>query len=331
MIIKEAKGFGATIDEAKENAIKNLNASEFDDIQFDVISMPKKKILGIFGGSDAEVRAYIEVPDKKTFDKKTNSKDKNIKNTEKKQAKEVKAPEKAQPKAVEKEAEKAVQERSVKEVPEYGEPVDADKIPADSNAGKAVAYIKTILASLGCENVSIKVASRENGSLIMLDGEDLSVLIGRRGETLDALQYLAGLVANSGGGHYKIAINIGNYRERREETLIALAKRMAKQALETGKCRTLEPMNPYERRIIHTAIQEIEGVESASFGEDANRRVVIAPTGVEMKPRMNGGKRSARRRPERKNRSSSRKSSPSVANLREPRKDSDVPLYGKVN
>lgn len=313
-MIKEAKGFGSTIDEAKENAIKNLGASDFDDIQFDVISMPKKKVLGLFGGNEAEVRAYIEVPDK---------------NENKKQGKKEKPAKKAPIKENKPEIkeEKAEQKKPVKEVSEYGEPVDADTVPADSNVGKAVTYIKTVLANLECGEVSIKVANRENASLIILDGEDLNVLIGKRGETLDALQYLAGLAANNGGGHYKISLNIGNYRERREETLIALANRMAAQAIKAGKCRTLEPMNPYERRIIHTAVQAIDGVESVSFGEGIERRVVIAPSGVEIKPRMNNNRRGSRRQ----GRSSKLQSQVVSAPAREPKKDSDIPLYGKIN
>ncbi len=326
-MIKEAKGFGATIDEAKENAIKNLGASDFDDIQFDVIAMPKKKVLGIFGGNVAEVRAYIELPDKKENKKKPK------KEKPAPKAKEV-APKKAEkPVKPEKAEVKPQPKKEIRETPEYGEPVDEKEFSADSVVGKAIAYVKSVLASIDCKDVDIKVASRENASLIIINGDDLSVLIGRRGETLDALQYLAGLVANNGGGHYKISLNIGDYREKREETLTKLAVRIAAQALAAGKCRTLEPMNPYERKIIHTSVQNIEGVQSASFGEGSDRRVVIAPLGVELKPRMNNrgsrgkndrrGGRDSRRRPS----SQTVQSAPA----REPKKDSDIPLYGKIN
>ena len=321
-MIKEAKGFGATIDEAKENAIKNLNASDFDDIQFDVIAMPKKKVLGLFGGSDAQVRAYIEVPDKKET-KKSGKNQKPAKKNEKNNANDIKAQpikeEKAEPKKV------------PKELPQYGEAVDASDIDTQSPQGKAIEYIKTVLANLNCGEISIKVASRENASLIILDGEDLNILIGRRGETLDAIQYLASLAANNGGGHYKISLNVGNYREKREETLTALANRIAAQAIKAGKCRTLEPMNPYERRIIHTAVQAIDGVQSASFGEGVERRVVIAPDGVEIKPRMNHNRHSRGRR------NTGRSQRPRIAAntvsapVREPKKDTDIPLYGKIN
>ena len=303
-LIKEAIGFGATVDEAKENAIANLGASDFDDIQFEIISLPKKKVLGMFGGNKAEVKAFVEVPDLKP----------------KKEKKEK--PQKAKAKPVVKE-EKAKPE--VKAVKEYGDAVDVSEIDAESCAGKAVAYVKETLALMGCGEIDIKVASRENGSLISIDGEDLSIVIGRRGETLDALQYLAGLAANNGGGHYKISLNIGNYREKREETLINLANRISAQVLKTGKSRTLEPMNPYERRIIHTAVQAIEGVVSNSFGEGNGRRIVISVEGAEVKPpRFNDRRRSGR---------PSRSQAPKTvaAPSREPKKDSDMPLYGKIN
>ena len=117
-------------------------------------------------------------------------------------------------------------------------------------------------------------------------------MIGHRGETLDAIQQLTSLAANVGeSGYYRIVLNTGDYRQKREQTLINLAKRMSAQAIKTGKCRTLEPMNPYERRIIHTAVQAIDGVTSTSFGEGSSRRVVIAPNGVTPKPRNEIGRR----------------------------------------
>ncbi len=316
-MIKEAKGFGATMEEAKENAVKNLNASDYDDIQFEIISFPKKKVLGIFGGSDAEVRAYVELPDKKD-NKKKPKRDKPVQ-------KKNEQPKKPAEKSVAKNTEKAEKIAS-----EYSEPIDAAELPADSAAANAVKYIKAILEGIGCTQTTIKAATRENGVLLIIDGEDLSILIGRRGETLDSLQYLAGLAANNGGGHYKVSLDICNYRSKREDALIALANRLAAQALKAGKCRTLEPMNPYERRIIHTAVQAIEGVKSGSFGEGNSRRVVIAPEGVELKPRMND-RRGGNRRGGRPSGNSRPSQTVSTTPAREPKKDSDTPLYGKIN
>lgn len=327
-MIKEARGFGNTIDEAKEKAIADLHASENDDIQFEVISTPKKKTLGLFGGRQAEVRVFIEIPDEKPKPQK-----KAAPKAQKKENKPVKAAEKpAKAPTPKKEAQKPqdkpapAQSRKYDIHEGYGEAVDASELPSDSKAGKAVAYLKTILLGLGCTELKIKVAQKENAALIELDGEGLGAVIGHRGETLDSIQYLTGLAANNGGGYYKVAINIGNYREKREEALINLAKRVSAQVLKTGKSRSLEPMNPYERRIIHTAVQGIDGVVSNSFGEGSSRRVVIAVEGGDIRPpRRESGKRdgySRRRAPQK----------PAADTpAREPKRDSDMPLYGKIN
>lgn len=326
-LIKEAIGFGATVEEAQENALKELNASEMDDVQFEIVSMPKKKVLGIFGGSKAEVKATLEVADKKPKPSKKPAakKEKNeVKSEVKAEVKKTEKPVKA-----EKPAEEKIEPAKDKVDDGYSPAVGMDEIPADSPAGKAAAYLKTIIASLNCGEVDIKVALKENGALLLLNGDDLSIIIGRRGETLDAVQYLASLAANNGGGHYKVSINVGDYREKREETLTNLAKRVSAQALKAGKCRTLEPMNPYERRIIHTAVQNIEGVVSGSFGEGSNRRVVIAPEGVELRPRRDDRRRSGGR--SHSHGGSRPKTSVVESASREPKRDSDIPLYGKIN
>ena len=116
----------------------------------------------------------------------------------------------------------------------------------------------------------------------MLTGENIGFIIGHRGETLDSLQYLASLVANHvDESYYRITLDVGNYREKRKETLENLGRKMAARAVKTGRNASLEPMNPYERRIIHTAVQEVEGAKSWSEGEDLARHVVIGPEGGE--------------------------------------------------
>lgn len=315
-MIKEAIGTGLTIDEAREDAALKLGAAEDADVQFEVITFPKKKTLGLFGGCKAEVKAFIELPDEKP--KKKNDKKAN-KPVEKKQ----------EPKKNEAKPETKKAEKKNDVTKEYGPAVDASELAADSRPAKAIEFLKPILKNLGCENVTFKVSERENAALIELEGEGLGAIIGHRGETLDALQFLAGLASNNGGGYYKVSLNIGNYREKREDTLINLANRIAEQVLKTGKCRTLEPMNPYERRIIHTAVQAIEGITSASFGEGVNRRVVIGKEGTELKPLRNDrghGRRDDRRRGGRRP-----SNKVEVAPNREPKKDSDIPLYGKIN
>lgn len=311
-MIREAIGFGADISEAQEDAREKLGASSEDDVQFEIISQSKKKILGLFGGSKAEVRAYIEIPDPKPQKTKKNNK----KTNEPKKAENKAAPQKAQ----NEKKEEAPQKEEINAVAE-------SEIPADSKTGKAIAYIKKILPELGCENVVIKAAEKENGAIIILEGEGLGTIIGHRGETLDSLQYLTSLAANNGGGYFKVTLNIGNYREKREQTLISLAKRVSAQVLRNNRSRALEPMNPYERRIIHTAVQDIEGVTSNSIGEGSNRRVVIYPEGGDMRPPRRNDNR-------RRNGGRDRKPSQTVSSAptREPKKDTDnIPLYGKIN
>lgn len=311
-MIREAIGFGADISEAQEDAREKLGASSEDDVQFEIISQSKKKILGIFGGSKAEVRAYIEIPDPKPQKSKKNTKKTN---EPKKAVNKAKTP-KTQPEK----KEEAPKKEEINAVAE-------SEIPADSKTGKAIAYIKKILPELGCENVVIKAAEKENGAIIILEGEGLGAIIGHRGETLDSLQYLTSLAANNGGGYFKVTLNIGNYREKREQTLISLANRVSAQVLRNNRSRALEPMNPYERRIIHTAVQDIEGVTSNSIGEGSNRRVVIYPEGGDMRPPRRNDNR-------RRNGGRDRKPSQTVSSAptREPKKDTDnIPLYGKIN
>lgn len=146
-------------------------------------------------------------------------------------------------------------------------------------AEAAKAFLEDVLTQMGAVDFTVTINETKENCLLVVEGEDLGFIIGRRGETLDALQYLVGLVANRVDKDYcRINIDIGNYREKREKTLVALAKRMGAQAAKTGRRSSLEPMNPYERRIIHTTVQEIEGATSWSVGSDAARHVVIGPS-----------------------------------------------------
>ena len=155
----------------------------------------------------------------------------------------------------------------------------------------AQTYLKEILSKMGIEHYDMTAEEVEGGAIISITGEDVGFIIGHRGETLDALQYLAGLVANHvDDGYYRIAINIGNYREKREKTLEILGRKLAFKAVKTGQKTSLEPMNPYERRIIHTAVQKVRGAISWSEGENMHRHVVIGPD-PDYKPSYNRGHR----------------------------------------
>lgn len=141
---------------------------------------------------------------------------------------------------------------------------------------RAEKYLKNVLDKMELGSVLIDNIENDEGITFDLKGDGLGVIIGHRGETLDAVQYLVSLVANRGEEKYKrITIDTGDYREKREKTLTLLARRIAQNAVKTRRSTTLEPMNPYERRIIHTAVQEVRGAASWSVGEDPNRRVVI--------------------------------------------------------
>ena len=158
----------------------------------------------------------------------------------------------------------------------------------EGKARVAAEYVRGVLKAMEID-ADLSVAKTENGVVLRLSGEGLGVIIGRRGETLDALQYLSSLVANREEGDYiRVTIDSGNYREKRERTLEQLAQKLAAGVLRYGRSSTLEPMNPYERRIIHSTVAKIDGVTSSSTGEEPNRRVVISP--MNPRPQQGGGR-----------------------------------------
>lgn len=309
-MIKEAIGVGKTPEEALENAKASLNAPFEADVKFEILEMPKKKTLGIFGKeTPAKVRAYYEAPD---------------------------VAEAAKP---------------AKQAPAKSAPAKPAKAAAPAASKKPVAnpeafagtegYIRSILKGLGIDECTVTFCEEEEGIAIDLDcGENYGVVIGRRGETLDAIQYLVRLYMNKGKENYKrVSINIGNYREKRAETLRELAKRNASKVLRNGRNVVLDPMNPYERRIIHTAIQEIEGVESHSVGSDSDRKVVITlaegvkPTNPDSRGGRYNNNRSRGGYNNRGRGNSGRSAQPSApaAPARGPRSDlSNATRYGKI-
>ena len=145
---------------------------------------------------------------------------------------------------------------------------------------RALAFVKKLLSDMNIE-ADIEMTDGENGEKrITVNGEGAAVLIGHHGETLDSLQYLANLAANKRVNgkkeeYVRISVDVEGYRAKREETLRALARKMAAKVLKYKKSVMLEPMNPYERRIIHSEIQEIEGVSTNSIGSENNRKIVI--------------------------------------------------------
>lgn len=145
--------------------------------------------------------------------------------------------------------------------------IDFDKIVRE--------FLEPIFKALSV-NADLEVAKEDDTLNIKIIAEDIGIIIGRRGETLDALQYLLGIVVNKYSSNFiRVILNVGDYREKREETLEKLAKRLADKVSRSRRSITLEPMNPYERRIIHATLQNYKHVETYSIGDEPNRKVVI--------------------------------------------------------
>ncbi len=147
----------------------------------------------------------------------------------------------------------------------------------ETPAEKAFDFVKTMLDNMGISADISLTEETEDSALISINGDDLGILIGKHGDVLDAVQYLATLAANKDlKDFYRIAVDVEGYREKRAETLRSLARRMAERVLKTRRNYTLEPMNAYERRIIHSEIQQIDGVTTYSVGQDSDRKIVIS-------------------------------------------------------
>ena len=278
-MLKEVIFSGKTIENAVENACKKLGIDS-DELAYQIVTMPKKGFLGI-GGQDAEISVEVECPDEPKEVKKAVKEEKK---TEKKESKKVEKTEKKTEKVEEKKE----------------EPKKETRLPTKEEMPQIEAvekYLTDIIKALGVEKFEMSYVIEGNVIRFDLTGEDLGVVIGRRGETLDALQYLTSLVANRNGDTYfRVSLNSGEFRKNREETLKNLAKKKAQYVLKTHRSASFEPMNPYERRIIHSTITEIEGVHSKSVGSDPNRKVVIFPNEKHGEGRSNNGNRNNRGR-----------------------------------
>lgn len=310
-MIKEFIGTGKTIVEATIAARAGLNAPLSADVKTEVIEEPQKKILGLFGGRDAKVKAYYD-------DGKKEKKAQPKKDVPKKEAAKKTAP-------VKKEASKPAKTEKAPKAEKPKEKLCAGDIDLDY----ACAYLKSMIEGLQVENPQITAALADDVVEMEVSCEDYGIIIGRRGDTLDALQYLTSLAIKKQTDKYvRVTLNVGNYREKRAETLKNLAKKNAGYVLRTGKRYTFEPMNPYERRILHTTIQEIEGVESRSIGFDQERRVVIEPEGGVKNSAYNNRRGGSGYGGRRSNRSAGKPSAPVHA---EPKADrADLPKFGKI-
>ena len=235
----------------------------------------------------AETKKPEKKAEKKPEEKKPEEKKPAVKAEEKKaetkKPAEKKTEKKPEKKPAEKKTESGAKEKEPEEKPEtrtLEKPevtmIPADQLDQESPAGVAKEFLGELTRLMGVD-VTIDMGTDAEGNVYgFMQGDTLGILIGRRGETLDALQYLTSLKVNRGRDSYtRVTLDTENYRAKREDTLIRLANRMANRALRTGRKVSLEPMNPYERRIIHFALQQNEGVTTHSEGDEPNRHVVI--------------------------------------------------------
>ena len=262
------------LEDAKEQAYKEFEAegADRDEIDITILEQPVKKLFGTKG--EFKIKAEwnpVEVDVKSVFAASV----------------------------------EAVKEEKEKEAEPAPAPVDFDKPQAEkaeetnngendpaltcSKIQRATAYLTAVLQKLGIESFTINPVKNGDSVVLDIEGDDLGVVIGRRGETLDALQYLTILAGNRGEENYcRLSIDCCGYREKRRDALETLAVKTAKKVIKAGRRITLEPMNPYERRIIHSKVAEIEGVSSRSTGEEPFRKVVISAN----EPHRRGGGRS---------------------------------------
>ena len=261
---------GKTVEEALENAKKELGIDTVDDnFGFEVVEYDKKGFLGI-GSKPAKVRVYEIAEDEPVTEAPKN---------EQAPRSEHKSEHKPKKQHTQKPAEHKKPEPEKKEAEPVQTKAAVSATPvADDNA--ALVFVRTTLKNLELSATASAYVDEEGITRIIVSGSDATMLIGHHGDTLDAFQYLANLAANrefkSGDkNHNRVTVDIEDYRSKREATLRALARRMANKAIKYGKSVMLEPMNPYERRIIHSEIQNIEGVSTNSIGSENNRKVVI--------------------------------------------------------
>lgn len=269
-----------TIEEAKELAAAEFGVSA-DEIDFDILEQPRKGLFGMKGVArlmasyEAPAEAATETPAEET---PVVSED-----------------------AV---AEESAEEPAPASFEDEGESDGAPELPADfdiessAKVQTAKKYLTDVLHALGLQNFEINAIRRDGNVVLDISGDKLGVVIGRRGETLDSLQYLTILASNRAEESYcRISIDCNGYRDKRREALENLAKRTSAKVIKQGRKIALEPMNPYERRIIHSCVAEIEGVSSHSTGVEPYRKVVIyadKPKFDNRRPRRNGDRNDRR-------------------------------------
>ena len=316
-MLKSIEMTGATRDLAIEKALAQLGMDR-DDVSVEVLDSGKKGFLG-FGATDAKVRISFEVPDEpaekpaqklSAFESIPADDPRRTTPHLVKRAPEGGVPAEQQDKPARSEGRAPREERAPREdraprmpreeraprenraprmpreerapIVPYIDPVPMPQEEIPQAAAAVVKFIEGLLEKLNIEGKAAVLAASEADHIrIDISGADMGPVIGRRGDTLDAIQYLSSLVLNqSTEEHIRLTIDTENYRAKRAESLERLARKMAVKVCKYRKSMTLEPMNPYERRIIHAALQDFRGVATHSTGSEPGRRVVISPDGA---------------------------------------------------
>ena len=299
-MIRTQEATGKTVDEARAKACALLGVQAEDmNVSYEVLEMPQK--TGFLGLklTPARVRVSVEEPDAPKAPEAPAAAETPAAAPveEKVEVPAAPAAEEAAP-AEEPKAEEAAPAAEAAPAEEAEEVEVPINIEENSKVKAAVEYLQEVITRMGVNDVTFSAVQKGEATIIRLDGEKLGALIGRRGETMESLSYLASLVANRLEGDYiKLGLDVAGYRDKRESDLTALAQRIGAKVRKTGRSFAMEPMNPYERRIIHSAIGKMEGVRSESKGEGRDRRVVIYSTAPdaqtdntygERRPRGNG-------------------------------------------
>ena len=304
-MIRTQESTGKTVDEARAKACALLGVQADDlNVSYEVLEMPQK--TGFLGlkTTPAKVRVSVEEPDAPAAAPAKPVEVVAEQPVETAAPVQETAPVAEEvPAAVEEPAAPAAEQASAaQQSAEAAEEAEEVEVPIvieeNAKVKAAVDYLQEVITLMGVENVTFSAVQKGEATIIRLDGEKLGALIGRRGETMESLSYLASLVANRLEGDYiKLGLDVAGYRDKRESDLTALAQRIGAKVRKTGRSFAMEPMNPYERRIIHSAISKMEGVRSESKGEGRDRRVVIYSTAPdaqtdntygERRPRGNG-------------------------------------------
>ena len=300
-MIRKQEATGKTVDEARAKACALLGVQADDlNVSYEVLEMPQK--TGFLGlkTTPAKVCVSVEEPDAPAAPAAAPAPAAEAAPVQE-TAPEVPAVPVEEPAApVEAPAAEVEQPAAEQAAPAAAAAADEETevpivIEENAKVKAAVEYLQEVIAKMGVENVTFSAVQKGEATIIRLDGEHLGALIGRRGETMESLSYLASLVANRLEGDYiKLGLDVAGYRDKRENDLTVLAQRIGNKVRKTGRSFAMEPMNPYERRIIHSAISKMEGVRSESKGEGRDRRVVIYSTAPDAQTENTYGERRPR-------------------------------------